>query len=152
MEMSGQLNVPAALPPQKEPVAPIGCEAQWPAVSLSAVGKRKFSNPWQELNVDSSSHPAHTLVLIPTQLSWLLATFQIYIIILRVYDYKPAEFLTYAGLWWRIFMMSVYTCMWWFSSSYRYLLVHIGFSYTFVLKFDLCVCVCVRACMCEINK
>jgi hypothetical protein len=54
MEMNGQLNVPAALPPHKEPAAPIGFEAQRVTDSLPAVEKRKFSSPCQELNLDSS--------------------------------------------------------------------------------------------------
>jgi hypothetical protein len=54
MEMSGQLNVPPTLPPQKDPAASLGYEAQWVVVSLPAVEKRKFSNPCQELNLDSS--------------------------------------------------------------------------------------------------
>jgi len=31
MKVSGQFHAPAALPPEKEPLVPIGCEAGWAA-------------------------------------------------------------------------------------------------------------------------
>jgi hypothetical protein len=49
MEMSGQLHAPAALPTGKEPLVPIGKEAEWAPV-LDAVVKRKIPSPCRELN------------------------------------------------------------------------------------------------------
>jgi hypothetical protein len=47
MEVSGQLHAPAALPPGKEPLVPIGWEA-W--AGLGAVVKRKIPSPRRESN------------------------------------------------------------------------------------------------------
>jgi hypothetical protein len=56
MEASGQFHVPAALPPEKEPLV-----THWiggwvgPRAGLDAVMKRKIPNPCRDLNTRSSS-------------------------------------------------------------------------------------------------
>jgi hypothetical protein len=46
MEVSGQLHAPAALPPAKEPLVPVGWVS--PRAVLDAVVKRKIASPRQE--------------------------------------------------------------------------------------------------------
>jgi hypothetical protein len=43
MEVSGQLHEPAALPPGKEPLVPIGWEAGWAPEPVSTEGEEKNS-------------------------------------------------------------------------------------------------------------
>jgi hypothetical protein len=51
MEVSGQLHVPAALPPGKEPPVPIGYATGWvPGGSVDKVAKRIIPNSCQESN------------------------------------------------------------------------------------------------------
>jgi hypothetical protein len=45
MEVSGQLHVPAALPPGKEPPVPIGYEGGWPQSRSGRGGEEKNSKP-----------------------------------------------------------------------------------------------------------
>jgi hypothetical protein len=49
MEMSGQLRALAALPPEKEPLVPIGWEAGW-TPELDVVVNRKIPSLRQESN------------------------------------------------------------------------------------------------------
>jgi hypothetical protein len=64
MEVSGQLRTPAALPPGKEALVPIGEEDGWAPEPSRRGGEEKNSQ-----NPDS---PTRNLVAIPTELSWLL--------------------------------------------------------------------------------
>jgi hypothetical protein len=52
MEVSGQLHAPAALPPGKELLIPIGWIRGWvgPRAVLDAVVKRKIPSPCRESN------------------------------------------------------------------------------------------------------
>jgi hypothetical protein len=50
MEVSGQLHAPAALPPEKEPVVPIGEEAEWAPEPFWTVVKKKIPSPRRESN------------------------------------------------------------------------------------------------------
>jgi hypothetical protein len=45
MEVSGQLHAPAALPPGKEPLVPIGYEAGWAPEPVWMRLRKKNSNP-----------------------------------------------------------------------------------------------------------
>jgi hypothetical protein len=45
MEVNGQLHAPAALPPGKEPLVPIGYEAEWSQSRSGRGGEEKNSQP-----------------------------------------------------------------------------------------------------------
>jgi len=57
MEVSGQLNAPAALLPEKEPRYPLDRRLGGPRVGLDAVVKRKIPSP---CNVPESRRPYFT--------------------------------------------------------------------------------------------
>jgi hypothetical protein len=48
MGVSGQLHAPAALPPGKEPLVPIGYEAGWAQSQSGRGGEEKNSHPRRE--------------------------------------------------------------------------------------------------------
>jgi hypothetical protein len=54
MEVSGQLHVPAALPPGKEPLVPTGQEVGWTPEPVWMIWRRGNSWPYQDLNSDPS--------------------------------------------------------------------------------------------------
>jgi hypothetical protein len=57
MDVTDQLHVPAALPPGKEPLVPIGQKAGWgPRAGLNTASKRKIPSPRRE------SNPEHPIV------------------------------------------------------------------------------------------
>jgi hypothetical protein len=64
MEVNGQLHLPAALPPEKEPLVPhwIG---GWvgPRAVLDAVVKRKIPSPRKELNPRTPERPVRSQAL-----------------------------------------------------------------------------------------
>jgi hypothetical protein len=57
-------------PREKRPQYPLFRGLSGPKASEDVMEKRKICCPCQELNPDFG-HPAHTLVAIPTELSWL---------------------------------------------------------------------------------
>jgi hypothetical protein len=68
MEVSGQLQALAALPPGKEPLVPTGYEAGWAPESVWTLWNKEISYPCRESHPDSLAAQA---VAIPTELSWL---------------------------------------------------------------------------------
>jgi hypothetical protein len=52
--MNGQLQVPVAVPPEKEPRLPIGQEAAWASEPAWKTWKREKSRPYQDSNSDIS--------------------------------------------------------------------------------------------------
>jgi hypothetical protein len=67
MEVSGHLHAPYCVTPS------IHCIGGWlgPRAGLDITEKSKVSYPCWEMNPNSSCHPAHSLVSIPTELSQL---------------------------------------------------------------------------------
>jgi hypothetical protein len=61
MEVRGQLHVPAVLPPEKEPLAPIGQDAGWaPGLVWMLWQREKFP---ATARIQTPDHPAHSPAL-----------------------------------------------------------------------------------------
>jgi len=69
MVVSGQLHVPAALYPGKEPPVSIGLEAGWAHSRFGRGDKRSDHNPYRELN---PGRPARNLVTVLSSLLYNL--------------------------------------------------------------------------------
>jgi hypothetical protein len=67
MKVSGQIHIPAALSPKKEPPVSIGWGAEWPQSQYGRDGKKKNTCPFRKPN---PGHSARKLVTKLTELHW----------------------------------------------------------------------------------
>jgi hypothetical protein len=72
MEVSGQLHVPAALPPGKSPWYPLDRKLGGPQSRSGRGGEEKNSQPPPGMEPLNPHRPARSLVAIPTELSRFL--------------------------------------------------------------------------------
>jgi hypothetical protein len=72
MEVSGQLHAPAALPPGKKPLVPIGYEAGWAPEPFRTWWWIKFPAP-QGIEPETPDRRSRSLIAIPTEISRLLS-------------------------------------------------------------------------------
>jgi hypothetical protein len=72
MEVSDQLHTLNALPPGKEPLVPLNRRLGRPQSHSGHGGERKTSQPLPGIEPWNTDCPAHSLVAILTELSWLL--------------------------------------------------------------------------------